>query len=98
MDIIYTTARQRISHRHEMTESTTFLLEDLFLPPEQRHFPDAAGVVDDDPRVAQLYRGQEAKSYQDASIQHVMLWGTNLVHGKLLTALLPRKSNKNTSP
>jgi hypothetical protein len=27
----------------------------IFLPPEKRYFPDALGVIDDDPRVALLY-------------------------------------------
>lgn len=66
MDIIYTTARPTniafISVR--WLEINNFPSgEILFLPPEQRHFPDAAGVIDDDPRVAQLYRGQESKIY-----------------------------------
>jgi len=66
MDIIYTTARPT-----EMAFITVRWLEInsfpsgqiLFLPPEQRYFPDAAGIIDDDPRVAQLYKGQESKIY-----------------------------------
>jgi hypothetical protein len=66
MDIIYTTARPT-----NMAFITVRWLEInnfpsgeiLFLPPEQRYFPDAAGVIDDDPRVAQLYQGQESKIY-----------------------------------
>lgn len=66
MDIIYTTARPK-----EMAFITVRWLEInkfpsgliLFLPPEQRYFPDAAGIIDDDPRVAKLYEGQESKIY-----------------------------------
>lgn len=66
MDIIYTTARPT-----EIAFITVRWLEInnfpsgqiLFLPPEQRYFPDAAGIIDDDPRVAELYVGQESKIY-----------------------------------
>jgi predicted HTH domain antitoxin len=57
MDIIYTTARPT-----EASFVTVRWLEIngfpsgqiLFLPPNQRLFPDAAGIIDDDPRVARL--------------------------------------------
>ncbi len=66
IDIIYTTARPT-----EIAFVTVRWLEinnfpsgqTLFLPPEQRYFPDAAGIIDDDPRVVELYRGQESKIY-----------------------------------
>ena len=66
MDIVYTTARPT-----EMGFITVRWLEInnfpsgklLFLPPDRRYFPNAAGVIDDDPRVAKLYKGQESKIY-----------------------------------
>jgi len=66
MDIIYTTARPT-----EIAFITVRWLEInnfpsgqiLFLSPEQRYFPNAAGIIDDDPRVAKLYKGQESKIY-----------------------------------
>ena len=64
MDITYITARPT-----EIAFITVRWLEVnkfpsgeiLFLPPEKRYFPDATAVIDDDPRVAQLYKKHENK-------------------------------------
>jgi hypothetical protein len=99
MDIIYTTARPTeasfVTVRWlEINEFPSGQI--LFLPPNQRLFPDAAGIIDDDPRVARLYRGQENKVYVKTQPYNTQTPGNRFYSwDKLLNALT--QANKDNS-